>query len=168
MLVPILPNCRLPVAHFMPRHNESRLLPWTPAEMFDLVADIRRYPEFLPWVAAIRIREQHENEMVADLSVGFRALRETFTSRVQLDRPRHIDVDYVSGPLKYLHNDWYFTAESGGTRIDFSVDFEFRSRLFERLAGAFFHDAFRRMVSSFEKRAEALYGSRSLSATSAA
>lgn len=136
--------------------------------MFDLVADVRHYPEFLPWVAAIRIREQSEEELVADLSVGFRALRETFTSRVRLDRPRHVGVDYVSGPLKHLRNDWFFAPEGTGTRIDFSVDFEFRSRLFERLAGAFFHDAFKRMVNSFEARAAALYGSRSLSATSVA
>jgi ribosome-associated toxin RatA of RatAB toxin-antitoxin module len=76
--------------------------------MFDLVADIRRYPEFLPWVVAVRIRQSDEALMVADMSVGFKSLRETFTSRVKLDRPGHIDVDYVSGPLKHLHNDWHF------------------------------------------------------------
>lgn len=136
--------------------------------MFDLVADVRRYPEFLPWVAAIRVREQSETELVADLSVGFRAFRETFTSRVRLDRPRHVDVDYISGPLRHLHNDWRFTPQGSGTQLDFAVDFEFRSKIFERLAGAFFHEAFKRMVASFEARAEKLYGSRSLSTTSAA
>ena len=153
----------------MPRHSETRVLPWTPEEMFDLVADIRRYPEFLPWVVAVRIRQADGPLLVADMSVGFKSLRESFTSRVRLDRPAHIDVDYVSGPLKHLHNDWRFHPhESGGTRLEFVVDFEFRSRLFERLAGAFFHEAFKRMVASFEARARALYGSRSLSATSAA
>jgi coenzyme Q-binding protein COQ10 len=137
--------------------------------MFDLVADVKRYPEFLPWVVAVRPRQQSDDLTVWDMSVGFRSLRETFTSRVRLDRPGHIDVDYVSGPLKHLHNDWRFHAAPGGaTRLEFSVDFEFRSKIFERLAGAFFHEAFKRMVASFEARAAKLYGSRSLSATSAA
>lgn len=153
----------------MPRHSETRHLPWTPEELFDLVADVRRYPEFLPWVAAVRIRSSEETLLVADMAVGFKSLKETFTSRVHLDRPRSLHVDYVSGPLKRLHNDWSFhPAEGGGTIIAFNVDFEFRSKLFEKLAGAFFHEAFKRMVASFEARAAALYGSRSLSATSAA
>lgn len=136
--------------------------------MFDLVADVRRYPEFLPWVAAVRVRQSTPELLVADMSVGFKSLRETFTSRVMLDRPGHIHVDYVSGPLKHLHNDWRFRAVPGGTEVEFCVDFEFRSRLFEKLAGAFFHEAFKRMVASFETRAQKLYGSRSLSATSVA
>jgi coenzyme Q-binding protein COQ10 len=137
--------------------------------MFDLVADVRRYPEFLPWVVAVRPRQQSEDLTVWDMSVGFRSLRETFASRVRLDRPEHIEVDYVSGPLKHLRNDWHFHAvPDGATRLEFSVDFEFRSKIFERLAGAFFHEAFKRMVASFEARAAGLYGSRSLSATSAA
>jgi len=137
--------------------------------MFDLVADVGRYPEFLPWVVAVRPRRKDGTLLVWDMSVGFRSLRETFTTTVRLDRPRHIDVDYVSGPLKHLRNDWYFhPTDSGGTRLEFSVDFEFKSKIFERLAGAFFHEAFKRMVASFEARAMKLYGSRSLSATSAA
>lgn len=152
----------------MPRHSETRLLPWTPREMFDLVADVPRYPEFLPWVVAVRVRQRSDELMVADMSVGFKSLRETFTSRVKLIPHSHIDVDYVSGPLKHLRNDWHFHAQGEGTRLEFSVDFEFRSKLFERLAGAFFHEAFKRMVASFEARALKLYGSRSRSATSAA
>jgi coenzyme Q-binding protein COQ10 len=153
----------------LPEHRETRTLPWTPEELFDLVADVGSYPQFLPWVAATRIRERSETLLVADMSVGFRAIRETFTSRVTLDRPRHIHVDYVSGPLKHLMNDWRFEpAGDGATRIDFSVDFAFRSKLFERLAGAVFHEAFRRMVASFEARARKLYGSRSRSAMSSA
>ncbi len=153
----------------LPRHSETRLLPWTPEELFDLVADVRRYPEFLPWVAAVRVRTSEPGLLVADMSVGFKSLRETFTSRVALDRPSQIDVDYISGPLKRLHNDWRFeAADGGGTRLEFHVDFEFRNKLFEKLAGTFFHEAFKRMVGSFEARATKLYGSRSLSATSAA
>ena len=153
----------------MPRHSESRTLPWSPEEMFDLVADIRRYPEFLPWVAAVRIKESSDTLLVADMSVGFKSLRETFTSRVTLNRPGHVDVDYISGPLKHLHNDWRFhPSENGGTRLEFDVDFEFKSKIFERIAGAFFHEAFKRMVASFEARALKLYGSRSLSATKVA
>lgn len=153
----------------LPRHSETRLLPWTPEELFDLVADVRRYPEFLPWVAAVRVRSSEPGLLVADMSVGFKSLRETFTSRVELERSAKIHVDYVSGPLKRLHNDWHFTAaEGGGTMLEFHVDFEFKNKLFEKLAGTFFHEAFKRMVGSFEARANKLYGSRSLSATSAA
>ena len=153
----------------LPRHSETRLLPWTPEELFDLVADVRRYPEFLPWVAAVRVRSSEPGLIVADMSVGFKSLRESFTSRVELDRPAKIHVDYISGPLKRLHNDWHFRpAEGGGTALEFHVDFEFKNKLFEKLAGTFFHEAFKRMVSSFETRAGKLYGSRSLSATSAA
>lgn len=136
--------------------------------MFDLVADVRSYPQFLPWVVAVRVRESSPELLVADMSVGFRSLRETFTSRVGLERPDHIDVEYISGPLKHLHNDWYFKPDSRGTLLEFDVDFEFKSRIFEKVAGAFFHEAFKRMVASFEGRALKLYGSRSLSATSAA
>jgi coenzyme Q-binding protein COQ10 len=137
--------------------------------MFDLVADIERYPAFLPWVVAVRVRERSDTLILADVSAGFRALRETFTCRVSLDRPGGIDVDYVSGPLSRLVTRWRFEpAADGHCRVHFLVDFEFRSRLFERLAGVFFHEAFRQMVSAFEKRARALYGSSSRSATSAA
>lgn len=153
----------------MPRHAETRVLPWTPEQLFALVVDVARYPEFLPWVVATRIRQNDGRLMLADMSVGFKSLRETFTSRVTMDPPRSIHVDYVSGPLKHLTNEWRFTPEGeGACRIDFAVDFEFRSRLFERLAGAFFGQAFQRMVASFETRARQLYGSSSSSAISAA
>lgn len=153
----------------MPKHHEVRELPWTPEEMFDLVADVRRYPEFLPWVTGMRVRKQTPEEIVADMIVGFRAIKEVFTSRVTLDRPQTIRVSYIDGPLRYLHNDWKFDRlPEGGTRLDFHVDFEFRSRIFEKLAGAFFLKAVNRMVESFEARAEELYGRRSRSATSVA
>ena len=130
--------------------------------MFDLVADVGRYDQFLPWVQAMRIRSHDDNVVVADMVVGFKMVRERFTSRVTLDRPTKIHVDYISGPLKYLKNDWLFRAvPNGGCEIDFSVDFEFKNKMFERLAGMFFHEAFKRMVGAFETRAAIIYGAAS-------
>jgi coenzyme Q-binding protein COQ10 len=144
----------------MPRHTESRNMPFTPEQMFDLVADVKRYQEFLPWVAATRIRSDSESLMIADLVVGFRSLKETFTSRVAKQRPTSIKVDYIEGPLKYLHNSWTFKPDGkGGTDIDFCVDFAFRSRIFESLAGQMFDRALRRMIGAFEERARELYSS---------
>ena len=143
----------------MPRHSETRHLPYTPEQMFDLVADVGRYGEFLPWVAAVRVRENSETEMVADLVVGFKALREKFTSRVIKDRPNSIHVDYLEGPLSHLTNDWRFRSDgAGGCLVDFTVDFAFRSRIFEALAGQMFGAALRRMIGAFETRAAKLYG----------
>jgi len=143
----------------MPHHAETRHLPWTPEQVFDLVADIERYPQFLPWIQALRIVRRDGHVLTADMVIGFKMVRERFTSRVALTRPERIHVDYVSGPLKYLKNDWSFrSAPEGGCLVDFSVDFEFKSRMFERLAGIFFHEAFRRMVGAFETRAAAVYG----------
>ncbi len=153
----------------MPRHSETRHLPYTPEQLFDLVADVSRYDEFLPWVVAVRIRSSSETETIADLVVGFSAFKERFTSRVVKHRPDRICVDYIEGPLKYLHNEWEFEpAEGGGTNLHFSVDFAFKSRLFEALAGQMFDRALRRMTGAFERRAAALYGINSSSAQSAA
>ncbi len=153
----------------MPRHSETRHLPFTPEQVFDLVADVARYDEFLPWVVAVRVRSSSEEETVADLVVGFNAFKERFTSRVRKERPHLICVDYVEGPLKYLHNEWRFEPHpDGGTKLSFVVDFAFRSRLFESLAGAMFDRALRRMTGAFEERAAALYGISRSSAQSAA
>ena len=153
----------------MPRHSETRHLPYTPDQLFELVADIAKYDEFLPWVVAVRIRSSSEEETVADLVVGFNAFKERFTSRVKKQRPHRICVDYIEGPLKYLHNEWSFEpAEDGGTNVRFSVDFAFRSRIFEALAGQMFDRALRRMTGAFEARAAALYGINRSSAQSAA
>jgi coenzyme Q-binding protein COQ10 len=153
----------------MPRHSETRHLPYTPEQLFDLVADVERYSEFLPWVVAVRIRSASENEIIADLVVGFSAFKERFTSRVSLDKPHRIHVDYIEGPLKYLRNEWRFDpAPDGGTNLFFSVDFAFRSRIFQALAGEMFDRALRRMTDAFERRAAALYGIKSSSAQSAA
>lgn len=146
----------------MPRHKETRRLPYSPEQMFDLVADVGRYGEFLPWVAAVRVKSDSSDVMVADLIVGFRAFKERFTSRVGKQRPSSIHVDYLDGPLKYLTNDWTFEPDGeGGTNVGFNVDFEFRSRIFEALAGQMFGLAFRQMVGAFEERAARLYGSTS-------
>jgi coenzyme Q-binding protein COQ10 len=153
----------------MPRHSETRHLPYTPEQLFDMVADVGSYDEFLPWVAAVRIRSSSETDTIADLIVGFSAFKERFTSRVVKHRPGRICVDYVEGPLKYLHNEWEFErAADGGTNLHFSVDFAFKSRLFESLAGQMFDRALRRMTGAFEQRAAALYGISSSSAQSAA
>ncbi|MGE8140825.1 type II toxin-antitoxin system RatA family toxin [Novosphingobium sp. NPDC080210] len=153
----------------MPGSREVRRLPYTVEQMFDLVADVARYGEFLPWVVATRIRSDSETEMVADMLVGFKALREKFTSRVIKSRPHRIEVIYVDGPMRDLDNVWEFRpVEGGGCEIDFQVEFTFRNAMFEKLAGQYFDRAFRKMVTAFEERADKLYGSSSSSATSAA
>jgi coenzyme Q-binding protein COQ10 len=142
--------------------------------MFDLVADVGRYGEFLPWVAAVRVRSDSPGATVADLIVGFKGLRETFTSKVEKTRPLSIHVDYIDGPLKYLTNDWTFRPAPGGCDVDFAVDFAFKNRMFEMLAGQVFGTALRKMIGAFETRAAELYASpdsrgiNSSSATSAA
>ena len=152
----------------MPRHSETRHLPYTPEQMFDLVADVARYPEFLPWVSAMRVRTDSATETVADMIVGFKGLRETFTSRVTKQRPETIDVEYLDGPLKYLRNNWRFRPEEQGCAVDFTVDFAFKNRVFEMLAGQVFGTALRRMIGAFEDRAAKLYGNSSSSANNAA
>ena len=153
----------------MPRHSETKHLPYSPEQLFDLVGDVARYDEFLPWVVAVRVRSSSVTETIADLVVGFNAFKERFTSRVTKQEPGRIVVDYIEGPLKYLKNEWRFDpAPDGGTNLHFSVDFAFKSRLFESLAGAMFDRALRRMTGAFEQRAAELYGSSSSSAQSAA
>lgn len=153
----------------MPGIHEVRRLPYSAEQMFDLVADVGRYAEFLPWVVATRVRGDSDSETIADLLVGFRALREKFTSRVEKHRPDLIQVHYVDGPMRDLDNRWQFTQlDDGGCEVDFRVDFSFRSKVFEALAGQYFDRAFRRMVAAFEARAEQLYGSSNSSATSTA
>jgi coenzyme Q-binding protein COQ10 len=143
----------------MTTHAEQRVLPYTPEQLFDLVADVERYPEFLPWCLGARIRERRDNLIVADLLIGFRMVRERFTSRIALSRPSRIDVTYAEGPFRHLDNHWRFAPEpGGGCRIDFHVDFEFRSRMLQTLIGVLFTEAVRRMVAAFEGRARQLYG----------
>ena len=144
----------------MPTHSEQRILPHRPEQLFDLVADVGRYPEFLPWCVAARVMSQSETDLRAELAIGFKGIRERFVSRVALDRPNlRIDVAYEKGPFKYLNNHWQFQPHGDGQcQLDFHVDFEFRSRILEMLMGKLFDEAVRRMVRAFETRADALYG----------
>ena len=153
----------------MPGIHNVHTLPYSAEQMFDLVADVARYQEFLPWVVATRVRSDSETEMVADMLVGFKQLREKFTSRVVKQRPDRIEVHYLDGPMKDLDNRWLFRPlPDGGCEVDFCVEFTFRNAVFEALAGQYFDRAFRKMVSAFESRAHTLYGSSSSSAASVA
>jgi coenzyme Q-binding protein COQ10 len=153
----------------MPNIREVRQLPWSAEQMFDLVADVGRYPEFLPWVAALRVRSDDGCELIADMLVRFKMLREKFTSRVEKDRPGRITVHYIDGPMRDLDNVWQFRPLGPeACEVDFSVSFTFRNALFESIAGQYIDRAFRKMVAAFETRAQELYGNSSSSATSAA
>ncbi|MDX2143958.1 MAG: type II toxin-antitoxin system RatA family toxin [Rhodospirillaceae bacterium] len=146
----------------MPVHRETRVLPYTPQQVFDLVADVEKYPEFLPWCVACRIdRRESPAQFIADLAVGFRFVREKFTSRVTLDAPNAVTVEYLDGPFRYLKNEWTFRPTQGGraTEVEFFLEFEFRSKLLQSLIGMLFEEAVHRMVAAFETRAKALYAS---------
>ena len=142
----------------MPTHAEKKFLPYTADQMFHLVADIERYPEFLPWCIGARIRKRVDNVVYADLMIGFKMVRERFTSKVVLSPPGRVDVTYAEGPFQYLSNHWIFEPAPGGCSIDFFVDFEFKSKVLQKIITALFSEAVRRMVSAFETRAQALYG----------
>jgi coenzyme Q-binding protein COQ10 len=141
----------------MPSHKDERFLPFKPEQLFDLVADIERYPEFLPWCVAARINRREDNVVYADLMVGFKMLREKFTSKVTLVRADRIEVEYLDGPFRYLKNQWLFLPRDDGCVIDFYIDFEFRSRVLRKIMQPVFHEAVRRMVAAFEARARVLY-----------
>ena len=147
----------------MPAHSDQRVLPYSAAQTFDLVADVASYPKFLPWTAAARVRsvtDRGETEvMLADLVVSFKVFRESFGSEVTLwkDKSR-IDTRYIDGPFRYLHSTWRFKDAEGGCEVSFEVDFEFRNRLLRGAAGMFFHEAMTRIIAAFESRAKALYG----------
>jgi len=143
-------------------HIEQRQLPYTPEQMFDLVADVGRYQEFLPWCIASRInRRESEGVFYADLVVGYKMLRERFSSKVMIERPHVIQIEYLKGPLKNLKNRWQFIRQpDGACLIDFSVEFEFSNVALQTLANMFFNEVVKRMVGAFETRAEQLYGKR--------
>lgn len=162
----------------MATHAEKRRVAYAADDMYALVADVERYPEFLPWTAACRVRSRkpapdggpNEEIIDADLMISFKVFRERFGSRVRL-RPseRKIDVEYLDGPFKYLNNHWYFFEnEDGSTTIDFFVDFEFKSKLLQSLIGVVFNEAMQRIVAAFERRADALYGDGGSSSTAPA
>jgi len=143
----------------VPIHAEKRVLPFSAEQLFDLVADVESYPEFLPWCQATRITRREGDVFYSDMVIGFKMVRERVTTRVTLDRPRRIDVDYLRGPMRHLNNHWVFVPQpNGDCLIDFFVDFELRSPLLDRLIGVLFNEAVRRMVGAFETRARQLYG----------
>jgi len=143
----------------MPTHAEKRVLPYTPQQLFELVADVEKYPEFLPWCIGLRIREKQDDLVVADMIIGYKMFRERFTSRVEINRPDRINVKYAEGPFKYLDNHWVFGShDDGGCLLDFYVDFEFRSSLLQHAINVVFNKAVQKMVGAFEARAKELYG----------
>mgnify|MGYP001293379190 FL=1 len=148
----------------MPKFNTVRRVPYSPEQMFALVADVEKYPQFLPMCEALNVRSRKERDgvtvLVADMSVGYKAIRETFTSQVVL-KPDDllIDVKYLDGPFKYLRNLWTFApAPGGGCDVGFDIDYEFKSRMLGALMGGVFDRAFRMFASAFEKRADEIYG----------
>ncbi len=152
----------------MTRHSEQRLLPYSAAEIYDLVADVARYPEFLPWTAAARITRraplvggpEGSEVMEADLVISFKLFRERFASRVTLLPRVRIETDYLNGPFKHLKSHWSFAEIPGGCRVGFEVDFEFRNIILQGIIGVVFTEAMQRVVRAFEKRAAELYGAR--------
>jgi len=143
----------------MPTHAERRHMPYTTEQLFDLVAGVDKYPEFLPWCLASRITKREGDVFYADLIIGYKMVREKFGSRVTALRPDHIHVEYLTGPMKRLSNHWRFLPQADGTCIiDFYVDFEFKNPVLQKLIAMFFEEAVKRMVGAFEARANALYG----------
>ena len=151
----------------MPRITETRELPYTAAQMYDLVADVESYPRFLPWTAAARIRSRETRDdgvevLRADLVISFKVFRERFGSEVRLfPEEKRIETAYLDGPFSHLESEWTFEdLPSGGCRVSFWVDFAFRNAILGRVLGVVFDEAMRRVVAAFERRARELYGSR--------
>lgn len=148
----------------MPRHSETKLLPYRAEQMFDLVADVARYPEFLPWTAAARVRSTRPveggQEMLADLVISFKVFRERFGSRVTLlPAQNRILTEYIDGPFKHLKSVWSFADRpEGGCEVAFEVDFEFKNAILAKIIGLVFNEAMTRVVRAFETRADKLYG----------
>ena len=137
----------------MARHSETRLLPHTQEQLFELVSSVEEYPEFLPWCIDLVVQSREDNIINADMIVGFKMLREKFSSQVTLTPKKQIDVEYIDGPFRYLQNRWRFIPNAGGCEVYFFIDFEFRSRLLKLIMEPLFFEAVRRMVSAFEIRA---------------
>lgn len=147
----------------MPTHSETRRLPYTARQMYDLVADVDSYPQFLPWNSAARIRARRPIDggevLEADLVISFKVFRERFGSRVTLwPEAQKIDTEYLDGPFRYLRSGWSFRDAPGGCEVDFHVDFEFRNLILQRIIGVVFNEAMMRIVRAFEARAAQLYG----------
>ena len=143
----------------MTTHSEQKFVPFTPDQLFEMVSDVQSYPKFLPWCVGARIRSADDELIVADLMIGYKLLRERFTSRVTLDRAKwKIETEFTDGPFKFLRNQWEFKSCPEGCQIVFLVEFEFRSTVLRKLVSVLFNEVVLRMVSAFEKRAYFLYG----------
>ncbi|WP_227268030.1 type II toxin-antitoxin system RatA family toxin [Roseobacter weihaiensis] len=147
----------------MPTHSETRTLPYSAQQMYDLVADVADYPQFLPWCSAARVKsvtpQGDTAVMEADLVISFKVFRERFTSRVVLmPASKKIDAEYLDGPFRYMKSNWAFRDVEGGCEVSFFVDFAFRNMVLQKLIGVVFNDAMQRIVRAFEARADALYG----------
>ena len=148
----------------MPTHSETRKLPYSARQMYDLVADVASYPQFLPWCAAARIRSvtpngQGGHVMLADLVISFKVFRERFGSRVILwPEAMRVDTEYLDGPFKFMKSNWAFRDVDGGCEVSFFVDFEFKNKILQSIIGVVFNEAMQRVVRAFEARAETLYG----------
>jgi len=147
----------------MPAHHETKFLPYSAQQMYDLVADVANYPKFLPWTAAARINSRKDmgdhEEMLADLVISFKVFREKFGSRVLLwPEQKKIDTSYLEGPFRHMESTWEFKDVEGGSEVSFGVDFEFRNPLLQGAAGMFFNEAMQRVVRAFERRAKELHG----------
>lgn len=143
----------------MPTHSETRFSPYSPEQLYALVIDIEKYPEFLPWCKAARIVERKPDHFIGELVISFNHMTESYQSKVMGSPEAHrIEVELVSGPFKRLSNHWHFEKVKGGTNIHFAVEFEFRSRLLETLIGGVFMRALEKMDAAFVARADALYG----------
>jgi coenzyme Q-binding protein COQ10 len=150
----------------MPKFDTSRFVSHSPLNMYALVADVEKYPEFLPLCEALTVKSRKQRDdktlLVADMSIGYKAIRETFTSQVLLDpQALTIDVQYLNGPFKYLNNRWSFEPAAGGCNVLFFIDYEFKSRMLGMLMGSMFDVAFRRFSAAFEERADKIYGKNS-------
>ena len=147
----------------MPSFETTRIVGHSPQEMFGLVADVERYPQFLPLCEALTIRTTKERDgktlLIADMTVGYKAIRETFTTQVLLNpQERVIDVKYIDGPFKHLTNTWTFLPHENGCAVKFFIDYEFKSKILSAVMGAMFDRAFRMFSEAFESRADEIYG----------
>lgn len=143
----------------MPTHSETRILPYSAEQMFALVMDIEKYPEFLPWCLGARINSKSKNDLEADVLIGYKMFREKFSSRVHFTSPKQIEVEYLKGPMRQLHNKWQFKdLKEGQCQIDFYVDFTLKSKLLENFIDQFFQKALMKMINAFESRAVEIYG----------
>lgn len=143
----------------MPTHSAECTLPYTPKQLFDLVADIESYPKFIPWCEAARIWDQQDNIILADLVIRFKGISGKYTSRVLLDENEHeISVELAQGPFKHLYQGWKFSKIAGGTNVEFDIDFAMRSIFMEKIVDLMFSDTCDKMMLAFKERAEELYG----------